>query len=102
MINLDQTINSLIQELDLEGSEQEVLEVKAELKDKFYKVVIDTLVNNLTPEQKQEFLRILKEQQDPSVEIEKLAASVPGLLGQITDALDRELKLIRSFFGKNQ
>jgi hypothetical protein len=101
MINLDQTLNSLMQELDLEGSEQEVLEAKVQLKEKLYKVVIGTLLNNLNPEQKGEFLKILKEQQDPSVEIEKLAASVPGLLGQITDALDRELKLIRSLFGKN-
>lgn len=101
MLNLDQTINSLMLELDIAGSEQEIAEAKAQLKEKLYKVVIDTLLNNLSPEQQKELLSLLKQQQDPSVEIEKLAASVPGLLGQITDALDRELKLIRSLFGKN-
>ena len=105
MINLEDTINSLILELDIAGTPEEVNEAKESLKEKFYSVVQNTLLDNLTPEQQKDFLEILKKESDEkklSIEIEKLAAAVPGLLGQITDALDRELKIIRALFGKKE
>lgn len=100
MLKIDEIINKFMLELDLEGEAAEIEEAKNDLKDRLYRVVIETMVVNLDSEQKEKFLQLIKANKNLDEEIEILAASVPGLFGQISDAIDRELFLIRSVFGK--
>jgi hypothetical protein len=100
MLNIDEILNKFMLELDLEGGAEELTEAKSDLQERLHKVIIETMINNLDSAQKENFLKIVKENKNLDEEIEKLAASVPGLFGQIADAIDRELALIRHFFGK--
>jgi hypothetical protein len=100
MLNLDEILNKFMLEIDLEGTKEELEEAKSDLKDRLYKVIIETMIVNLDSEQKEKFLQLIKENKNVDEEIEILAASVPGLFGQMVDAIDRELLFIRSIFGK--
>jgi hypothetical protein len=98
MQNINQILDSVLLQINLQGTPEELKEAKQALREKLERVVFNVFLDNLTTEQKQEFLKILQEHKDPMQEIQLLAASVPGLFTLISDALEREIKLINAVF----
>lgn len=76
-------------------AEQEKEQYKQKLRDHFHSLIIDTLLNRLSPEQLSEVEKIKDQPQALEEKIEEYAVSVPNLAQDIEERLGREVEAMK-------
>jgi len=68
----------------------------AALVDHFNKVIIETMILNLSDDQLKEFEKVVKENpQELEQKVAEMAANVPGLMGEIEKAVQEEILALK-------
>ena len=93
-------IEQLLEELQMEATPEEALELQEKFNDRILDIIIVTMFDNLNDEQKVRFLDLIKEMDSDELDqkIMLFAAEVPGLQEKVDAAIEREVNLIRIAF----
>lgn len=75
--------------------QQEKDQYAQRLRDHFNKLIMDTLLNRLSPEQLAEIEKLKDNQEEMENKIEEYAASVPNLAKDIEERLNREVEAMK-------
>lgn len=97
---LDAYIESLVSEIMADPGlnnlpQQEKDQYAQRLRDHFNKLIMDTLLNRLSPEQLSEIEKIKDQPELLEDKIEEYAASVPNLAQDIEERLNREVEAMK-------
>ncbi len=65
------------------------------LRDHFHKLILDTLLNRLSPEQQAEIGKLKENQEEMENKIEEFAISIPNLAQDIEERLNREVEAMK-------
>ena len=75
--------------------QQEKDQYAQKLRDHLHKLILDTLLNRLSPEQLAEIEKIKDNQEEMENKIEEFAISIPNLAQDMEDRLNREVEMMK-------
>ncbi len=102
MEQYDNIIKKFVKSLDLDGSKEDMDAVVSEMKQKVQQIVVHTMIQNMSPEQRMELHDVLSGEGNNIEEtISQMASSIPGLWIKIEEAIEADLESIRDMFKKD-